>query len=52
MNLPWYFLRPHELEDLGKSVAVSKSHAQKKGVLFNDLVSLQTNMTSSTEEEL
>ena len=52
MNSPWYFLRPHDLEDLGKSVAVSKSHAQKKGVLFNDLVAAQTNRSPSAEEEL
>ena len=51
MNSPWYFLKPQDLEDLGKSVAVSKSRAQKKGVLFQDLVASRIMTASLTEEE-
>ncbi len=38
LGCPWYFFPIHALEDLGRTVAVSKKQARENGMLFRDLV--------------
>ena len=40
LGLPWYFLRPEEMEDTGKSISISKGHAKVKGRTFEELVGI------------
>src|SRR3989344_2839034 len=40
LGTPWYFLRPEEMSDTGKSIAISKSYASIKGRSFEELVNI------------
>lgn len=40
LGTPWYFLRPEEMSDTGKCVAISKEYARIKGRSFEELVSI------------
>jgi len=40
LGAPWYFLRPEEMSDTGRCIAISKSYASIKGRSFEELVNI------------
>jgi holliday junction resolvase Hjr len=40
LGMPWYFLKPEEMDDTGRSLAISKEHAKMQGRSFEELVNI------------
>lgn len=38
LGMAWYFLKIDEMDDTGKSIAISKEHAKIKGRTFEELI--------------